>query len=141
MVDKIWLGGIYIRSEGGYTIVLKALNHYKKRLKTLGNSPELKESAAMFASVLNAQARKTVPQIDQTIKKIYDGLVHQNKINNLEQDISFLEKALTCYESDVCKAKETSHKYFIDLVGNMQQAEVDAQTAKSAIKNINMFSQ
>ena len=49
---------------------LKSLQHYKKRLKTLGNSPELKDAAAMFASVFHQQAVKTVPKIDETIKKI-----------------------------------------------------------------------
>ena len=44
MTEKIWLGGIYIKDEGGYEIILKSLNHYKTRLKTLNDSPELKES-------------------------------------------------------------------------------------------------
>ena len=63
MVDKIWLGGIFLKNEGGYEIVLKSLSHYKKRLQTIGNSPELKEAAAMFAPVLQQQAVKTIPKI------------------------------------------------------------------------------
>ncbi len=34
--------GVYLKDEGGYEIVLKSLNHYKKRLRTIGNSPELR---------------------------------------------------------------------------------------------------
>ena len=63
MVDRIWLGGIFLKNEGGYEIVLKSLAHYKKRLQTIGNSPELKEAAAMFAPVLQQQAVKTIPKI------------------------------------------------------------------------------
>ena len=52
MADKVWLGGIFLKDEGGYEIMLKSFAHYKKRLQTIGNSPELKEAAAMFAPVL-----------------------------------------------------------------------------------------
>ena len=52
MAEKMWLGGIYFKDEGGYEIVIKSLNHYKNRLKTLNASPELKEAGAMFAPVL-----------------------------------------------------------------------------------------
>ena len=49
MADKVWLGGIFLKDEGGYEIILKSFAHYKKRLQTIGSSPELKEAAAMFA--------------------------------------------------------------------------------------------
>ena len=70
MVDKIWLGGIFLKNEGGYEIVLKSLSHYKKRLQTIGNSPELKEAAAMFAPILQSQAQKRLPMIDAVKQKI-----------------------------------------------------------------------
>ncbi|MDE0267409.1 MAG: hypothetical protein OXK17_10450 [Thaumarchaeota archaeon] len=66
MADRIWLGGIYLKEEGGYKIILKSLNHYKRRLSTLSESPELKGAAGMFASVLQQQAAKTIPEIDVT---------------------------------------------------------------------------
>ena len=83
MVDKIWLGGIFLKNEGGYEIVLKSLGHYKKRLQTIGNSPELKEAAAMFAPVLQQQAVKTIPKIDETISKIQDVLSDTKPIDSL----------------------------------------------------------
>ena len=58
MSEKSWIGGIYLKEEGGYEIILRSLNHYKKRLQTIHASPELKEAAAMFAPVLQSQARK-----------------------------------------------------------------------------------
>ena len=139
MAEKIWLGRIYFKDEGGYEIVLKSLNHYKNRLKTLSNSPELKEAAAMFAPVLNQQAMKTIPIIDETIKKIQDSLNNIESVNNLQEDIPFLEKALKCYESDIHKAEDTGYEYFVKLVGDMVQARKDLETIKIALKKINQF--
>ena len=96
MADKIWLGGIFLKNEGGYEIVLKSLTHYKKRLQTIGNSPELKEAAAMFAPVLQQQAAKTIPKIDETISKIQDVLSETKPIDSLRDDVQFLQRALEC---------------------------------------------
>jgi len=139
MAEKMWLGRIYFKDEGGYEIILKSLNHYKNRLKTINNSPELKEAAAMFAPVLNQQAMKTIPIIDETIKKIQDSLNNTESINNLQEDIQFLEKALTCYESDIHKAEDTGYEYFVKLIGDMVQARKDLETIKIALKKINQF--
>ncbi|MCV0400525.1 MAG: hypothetical protein K5777_00880 [Nitrosopumilus sp.] len=141
MTDKVWLGGIYFKDEGGYEIILKSLNHYKNRLKTLNDSPELKDSAAMFASVLNQQARKTVPKIDEIIQKIQNNLDTIQNVNNLQEDISFFEKALSCYESDIHKAEDTGYEYFVKLVGDMTQGRKDLDTIKTALDKIKQFSE
>ena len=60
----------------------------------------------MFASVLNQQATKTVPIIDETIKKVESSLEDSHLINNLSEDVPFLEKALSCYEADIQRAEE-----------------------------------
>ena len=88
MSEKVWVGAIYFKDEGGYEIILKSLKHYKNRLRTLGKSPELKESAAMFASVLSQQAMKIIPVIDQTIQKIYDSMQDIQKVNLLKADVN-----------------------------------------------------
>ena len=139
MAKKMWLGGIYFKDEGGYEIVLKSLKHYKNRLKTLSNSPELKEAGAMFAPVLNQQAMKTIPKIDETIEKIQDSLNSIESVNNLQEDIPFLEKALTCYESDIHKAEDTGREYFVKLVGDMTQARKDLEIIKNALGKIKQF--
>lgn len=69
MTGSVWLGGMYIKNEGGYEIVLKSLTHYKKRLQTLGQSPELQNAAAMFGPVLGQEARKTIPRIDDMLDR------------------------------------------------------------------------
>jgi len=141
MTEKIWLGGIFLKEEGGYEIILKSLNHYKNRLKTLNDSPELKDSAAMFASVLNQQARKTVPKINEVIEKIVDNLDNNKNTDEIFEEKSFLEKALSCYEADIHKAEDTGHEYFVKLVGDMAQARKDLDIIKNALDKINNFSE
>jgi len=140
MTEKIWIGRIYVKNEGGYEIILKSLNHYKNRLKTLNESPELKDAAAMFASVLNQQAGKTVPKINEVIEKIHKSLDNTQAMNELEEKRQFLEKALTCYESDIHKAEDTGHEYFVKLVGDMAEARNDLKSIKTALEKINDFS-
>lgn len=139
MSDKIGLG-IYLKDEGGYEIVLKSLNHYKKRLRTIGNSPELKDSSAMFGSILQQEAMKTVPKIDEMIKKIQDCLSDNNLLNSLSEDAPFLLKALLCYESDIKKAQDTGHEYFLKLVGDLPLVKNDLEIIKNASDKIKQFS-
>lgn len=139
MPEKIWLGAIYLKDEGGYEIVLKSLNHYENRLKTMHDSPELKNAAAMFASVLNQQAVKTIPEINKVIQKIHDNITEIKLINSLIEDIPLLEKALSCYYSDIRKAEDTGHEYFVKLIGNMQESRKDKETIKIALKKINQY--
>ncbi len=138
-----WLGAIYLREEGGYRIVLKALKHYKKRLRTIGRSPELSGAAAMFASVLHQQAVKTIPDIDATATRIYESLGLDGKqkceITMLADDIPFMEKALTCYKADIHKAQDTGHEYFVGLVGDMESAVEDMDKIESALQRIKSF--
>ena len=70
MMSGVWMGGIFLKDEGGYEIILKSLDHYKKRLQTIHQSPELQEAAAMFAPVLQGQAQKRLPMIDEAREKI-----------------------------------------------------------------------
>ena len=140
MSDKIWLGAIYLKDEGGYEIILRSLNHYKKRLKTLGSSPELKDSSAMFGSLLQQEAMKTIPKIDEMTKKIKDALSDDMILNSLSEDRSFLVKALSCYESDINKAQNTGHEYFLKLVGDLPLVKKDLDLVKNALDKINQFS-
>ena len=141
MPEKIWIGAIYLKDEGGYEIVLKSLRHYKNRLKTINSSPELKDAAAMFAPVLNQQAMKTVPKIDKTIQKIQDNIMDIRSVSKLSEDVPFLEKALSCYEADIHKAQDIGHEYFVKLVGNMAEAKNDLNTIKIALEKIKQYSE
>ncbi|MCE2498752.1 MAG: hypothetical protein J4F28_07190 [Nitrosopumilaceae archaeon] len=150
MADRIWLGGIYLKEEGGYKIILKSLNHYKKRLSTLSESPELKGAAGMFASVLQQQAAKTMPEIDGVSSRILEclgggvsgGERHSNDndgLGGLAGDVPFMEKALACYKSDITKAQDTGYEYFVRLVGDMEAATEDKDEIERALQNIGVF--
>ena len=139
MPDRIWLGGTYIKDEGGYIIIIKSLIHYKNRLRTIGQSPELRGAAAMFASILRSQAAKTFPQIDKMVCNVHDGLTNHSTLAAIKNDVDFLEKALICYESDILKAQNTGHEYFVGLVGNMVKATSDLDTIKTAREKIHLF--
>jgi len=141
MSEKIWIGAIYLKDEGGYEIVLKSLRHYKNRLRTMGNSPELKGAGAMFAPVLHQQAMKTIPKIDEVIQKIQDSLGDIKSVNKLSEDVSFLEKALLCYKSDIHKVEDIGHEYFVKLVGDMVEAKKDLVSIKIALDKIKHYSE
>ena len=141
MAEKVWLGAIFLKDEGGYEIVLRSLEHYRKRLRTLSKSPELKDSAAMFASVLNQQAMKTVPKIDEVTEKIKNSINNIQAVKELSDEVPFFEKALMCYESDIEKAQNTGHEYFVNLVGDLSAAKNDVDTIKTALKKIKEYSE
>ena len=132
----IWTGGIFLKHEGGYEIVLQSLKHYQKRLKTINDSPELQNSAAMFASVLNAEARKTVPKIDGIIDDVKCLLEGQDEFESLHENVSLLRRALSCYKSDIQKARDTGNDYFLNLVGDLSAAEDNLNMIDVAMKKL-----
>ena len=136
----VWMGGIFLKDEGGYEIVLKSLVHYKKRLQTIHASPELKEAAAMFAPVLQGQAQKRIPMIDETKQKIEEMLQNSIPAQSLEEDLEILEKALECRKADIEKALDTGREYFIKLLGDLQEATKDLEPIKNALVKIKQYS-
>ncbi|MEW6044646.1 MAG: hypothetical protein AB1608_10325 [Thermoproteota archaeon] len=137
MSDKVWLGRIYIREEGGYEIVLRALTHYRKRLRNISSSPQLKD-APMFAQIVQHEAMKTVPAIDVVIEKIQRGLREPASFDELQRDIPFIEKALDCYQSDIQKAQQGDTFYTKTLEGN-DFANADFELIKNAMRRIKQF--
>jgi hypothetical protein len=136
---KIWIGGIYLKEEEGYKIILKSLNHYKKRLQTIHASPELKEAAAMFAPVLQAQAKKRIPMIEDVKEKVEKFLLNSITSKSLEMDLEIFEKALECRKSDIEKAENTSDKYFIMLLENSEYTKNDVESIKNALIKIKEY--
>ena len=136
---SVWMGGIFLKDEGGYEIVLKSLSHYKKRLQTIHASPELKEAAAMFAPVLQSQAKKRIPIIDETKEKMEQGLLNLIPIQLLGQNLEILEKSLECRKADIEKAEDIGAEYFIKLIGDVQEARNDLEPIKIALKKIKQY--
>ena len=101
--------------------------HYKKRLQTIHASPELKEAAAMFAPVLQSQAKKRIPMIEETEIQIKEFLLGSISSKRVEENLEILEKALECRKSDIDKGISTSNEYFIKLLGNVQESTKDTE--------------
>jgi len=141
MSKKLWMGGIYLKEEGGYEIILKSLIHYKKRLQTIHQSPELKEAAAMFAPLLQSTARKKIPVINEVKEKMEQCLLNLIPVQSLEQDLEVLQKALECRKADIIKAEETGAKYFINLLEDVHKARKDLDQIEKALIKINQYSE
>ena len=141
MSEKVWIGGIYLKEEGGYEIILKSLTHYKKILQTIHASPEVKEAAAMFAPVLQSQAKKRIPMIENVKTDIEKFLVDSKIIEPLQQDLEIIEKALECRKSDIEKAETTSDEYFLKLVENLDESKKDLPQIENALKKIKLYSE
>ena len=139
MSEKIWLGGIYLKEEGGYEIILKSLTHYKKRLQTIHASPEVKQAAAMFAPVLQSQAKKRIPMIESTKENIEKFLLDSTSIESLEQNLEIIEKALECRKSDIEKAESTSEDYFIKLIKDVEESKKDLPNIDNALLKIKSY--
>jgi len=136
----VWIGGIFLKDEGGYEIVSRSLAHYKKRLRTISESPELKEAAAMFAPILVSQAQKRFPMVIEAQKKIEEMLHDSIPAQSLEQDLEILQKALECRQSDIEKAQDTGREYFMKLLGDLQEAQKDLEPIKDALVKIKQYS-
>jgi len=136
---KVWIGEIYLKNEGGYEIILRSLIHYKKRLLTVNKSPEIKDSAAMFGEILKQAAMKTIPKIDEIIRNIEQCLSLTQEGGTLKEDIPFIEKALTSYETDIIKAQDTGQEYYLNLVEDLQSIKGDLELIKIAKLKINQF--
>ena len=139
MSEKIWVGGIYLKEEGGYKIILKSLTHYKKRLQTIHTSPEVKQAAAMFAPVLQSQAKKRIPMIESTKENIEKFLLDSKATEELEQNLEVIEKALECRKSDIEKAESTSEDYFIKLIKDVEESKKDLPDIENALLKIKSY--
>lgn len=139
MSEKIWLGGIYLKEEGGYKIILKSLTHYKKRLQTIHSSPEVKQAAAMFAPVLQSQAKKRIPMIESTKENIEKFLLDSKATEELEQNLEIIQKALECRKSDIKKAESTSEDYFIKLIKDVEESKKDLPDIENALLKIKSY--
>jgi hypothetical protein len=134
--EKVWLGRIYLKSEGGYEIVLKALNHYKKRLRNIDASPEL-AGAPMFVQIVQQEASKTYPAVNALISKITKGLEDSETLNSIQTDVPLMERALKCYQSDIEKMKN-GDEFYSSLIGSVEAGRELTDT-QVALEKINQF--
>lgn len=137
MPDRAWTGSIFLRDEGGFELVMRALNHYNRRLRRISASPEIAGAGAMFGSVLDAEAARTAPQLGAVAARLRAGLADPKALAAVEGDIGVIEKAMTCYRSDAAKASaDGAHAYYAKLVeGNVHYRE-DAAAIDGALAKL-----
>ncbi len=135
MMSDAWLGGIFLKDEGGYEIVLRVLDHYLRRLSTIGQSPELSDSP-MFVQIVRQEAAKTKPQIESLILLIKEGLNNPELLHKIESEVPLIEKAIQCYQSDIQKALENQHEYYVKLVKDPSKGKNDLDVLPNVSKKI-----
>ena len=136
-MNDIWLGSIFIKNEGGYEILIRSLRHYKKRLRNITSTPELQD-APMFKQVVEQEAMRTYPLIDVLIKKINQSLTNNEKLLNLKQDISLLEKSLNSYSTDLQKSMKTNNEFYSNLIEDVNSSD-ELDQVKIALEKIKEF--
>jgi len=99
MSSKNWLGGIYLR-QGGYNIVLRALDYYKNKVDNVGSDPQMEEG------------KKTSKKIQVVTKIIQVGLNDPKLIQQIQFEIPIIQKALNSYKTDIEKiVKNMEERY------------------------------
>lgn len=120
MADGVWLGSIYIKDEGGYEIVLRALRHYARRLATIGSSPEISGGGAgsgAFAQIISHEASRTGPRVVDLARRLPALLAEPGGPARLEADIPLIKRALESYRADLAKAADPSaDEYYRRLI-------------------------
>ena len=95
----------------------------------------------MFAPVLQSQAKKRIPIIEEVKEKMEQSLLNIISVQSLEQDLEILVKALECRQADIKKAEDTGAEYFIKLLGDMQEASKDLESIKIGLVKIKQYSE
>ena len=136
MSQKIWLGGIYLRDEGGYELVLRSLKHYKKRLKNIRKSPEIKD-APMFATIIEQEAIKAFQGADSLILKINESLLKPEMLQTLESELPLMQKAMECYFSDIQKVGSDS--FYSELILDKTTALQDLKAIRDSLQKLGAY--
>lgn len=99
-----WTGGLFVRHEGGFELVMRALNHYNRRLRRISESPELGSAGAVLASVLQSESAKTAPKLKELAGRMRASLTDDAALASLEGDLDLVGRAMSCYASDLRRA-------------------------------------
>jgi len=137
MSARTWLGGIYLR-EGGHGIVLRALNHYRRRVANVGSDPQIRDVPSLRMIVVE-EGKKTAEKVPLVIKIINAGLDNPKLIEQVEFEVSLIEKALNCYKSDIEKIVNTMVERYTYLFDEPKNLQNDLPLIKEALVKIKQF--
>lgn len=129
---------IYIKHEGGHEVIIRALKHYRKRISTISSSPEIADTGAMFGMILQQEGSRVRPGVDSSINAINDLLSGKIGIVEIRKDLEMCLKALNSYRTDIIKARQSKHDYYLNLVGNLEEAEKDLPLIDISIERLEL---
>ncbi len=137
MSARTWLGGIYLR-KGGHGIVLRALDHYRRRVANVGSDPQI-QGVPSIRMLVAEEGKKTAEKVPLVIKIINAGLDNPKLIEQVEFEVSLIEKALNCYKSDIEKIVNTMVERYTYLFDEPKNLQEDLPLIKEALVKIKQF--
>lgn len=136
-MSRCWRGAEYLVAGDGYLIVLVSLEHYTKRLRSMGEDPQL-GGAGMFAMTIQQAAAKRLPIASRTLNGVRGFLAGTEKAATLADDVPTMVSALECYEADIRRALGGS-EYHERMVGRLDAAGYRMRAIGEAKSEIGRF--
>lgn len=133
-----WRGAEYLVGGDGYRIVLESLEHYARRLRGMGDNPEL-GGAGMFAMVIRQAATQRLPAVHQALDGLRRFLVGGETAVSLAGSLPAMTSALECYEADIQRALDGSDYYKRMLGPLMPSADSKLAAIREAKSLIGRF--
>jgi len=137
MSARTWLGGIYLRGKGN-GIVLRALDHYRRRVANVGSDPQIRDVPSL-RMLLVEEGKKTAEKVPLVIKIINAGQDNPKLIEQVEFEVPLIEKALNCYKSDIEKIVNTMEERYTYLFDEPKNLQEDLPLIKEALVKIKQF--
>ena len=137
--DRAWLGQIFIGDEGGFDVIMRALDHYGRRLRHVLGSPEIAGAAAMLGSILQSESARTARRLGPIADRLRAGLTDASVLAGLEGDVDTIERAMACYRSDCRKAAGGAHPYYAGLVEGNAHYMQDLAVLDDCIRKLRMY--
>lgn len=128
-----WTGGLFVRHEGGFELVMRALNHYNRRLRRISESPELGSAGAMLGSVLRAESEKTAPRLKELAARMRASLTDDGALASLEKDLELVGRAMSCYSSDLRRAA-SGDAFCASLLGGCPDEPEEVDSAMGRLR-------
>ncbi len=139
MPEKVWIGSIFIKDEGGFEIIMRALNHYNRRLRRISESPEIADAGAALGSILQSESMRTAPLLRPIADRLRAGLSDASALAALEGDMEIIERAMVCYRSDSQKAVDGAHKYYTRLAEGNEHYRQDLSILDDCIRRMKKY--
>lgn len=134
------MGPIFIRDEGGFEVIMRALNHYNKRLNHIADTPELAQAGAVFGTILQSESAKASSKLKPLANKLRAGLTDPDILATLHDDIEIMEKAMRCYKADCQKATQDI-PYYTEMLGKNMHVQDDVQMLDKYINRLKQYSE